>query len=208
MEKIVIIINGNGGVGKDTLCDFAGAIYRVISVSAVSPIKKIAWQYGWRGEKDPKSRKFLADLKRTFVDYNDLPNRYLVEEYEKFLSNDAQVLFVHIREGEEIDKFKSYVTIPCITLLIRRKNVQEYWGNESDDNVENYKYDYYYNNDKPLSEARRDFLNFFRRIIGDNLKKRINLSDESCNNLFSQNRLANTIPNRHLQDKKLLQESL
>ena len=56
-------------------------------------------RYGWRGEKDSRSRRFLADLKRVFSEYNDLPCRYLEEEYRKFLESDAQLLFVHIRVG-------------------------------------------------------------------------------------------------------------
>ena len=29
MEKLVVIINGTGGAGKDTLCELAGHRYRV-----------------------------------------------------------------------------------------------------------------------------------------------------------------------------------
>ena len=159
MRKAVIIINGNGGVGKDTLCEFAGAAYRTQNISSVTPIKEIASRYGWRGEKDSRSRRFLADLKRVFSEYNDLPCRYLEEEYRKFLESDAQLLFVHIREGEEIDKFKRHVDIPCITLLIRR-------GNASDDNVEKYAYDYCYDNDRELTEAKDDFVRFLQDILG------------------------------------------
>lgn len=165
MKKTVIIINGNGGAGKDTLCDFAGEIYKVTNISAITPIKEIACQYGWQGEKDARSRKFLADLKKTFVEYNDLPFQYLTGEYEKFLEQDSEILFVHIREGEEIEKFKQYVEIPCITLLIRRSGRPESWGNASDDNVENYQYDQIYYNDKTLEEAKADFGAFLQRIL-------------------------------------------
>ena len=166
MRKAVIIINGNGGVGKDTLCEFAGAAYRTQNISSVTPIKEIASRYGWRGEKDSRSRRFLADLKRVFSEYNDLPCRYLEEEYRKFLESDAQLLFVHIREGEEIDKFKRHVDIPCITLLIRRGSAQQSWGNASDDNVEKYAYDYCYYNDRELTEAKDDFVRFLQDILG------------------------------------------
>ena len=64
MKKIVIIINGNGGVGKDTLCEFAIEKYKVTSISSITPIKNIAHQCGWRGEKDSKSRKFLEKKKK------------------------------------------------------------------------------------------------------------------------------------------------
>nr|WP_300837723.1 hypothetical protein [uncultured Acetatifactor sp.] len=164
MLQIVIIINGRGGVGKDTLCSFAGKKYRVTNISAITPIKEIAHQYGWNGEKDSKSRKFLADLKKTFIEYNDLPFQYLMTEYRRFLHSSNQILFVHIREGEEIDKFKNYVKIPCITLLIRRNLVKD-WGNPSDDDVENYNYDYVYDNNEPLTAAERYFCMFLQKIV-------------------------------------------
>lgn len=166
MQKIVIIINGNGGVGKDTLCNFAGAKYKTVSISSVTPIKNIARHGGWHGEKDAKSRKLLADLKKVFIEYNDLPYKYLTEEYEKFMRGSAQILFVHIREGSEIDRFRQYVKAPCFALLVRRDNLSKNWGNDSDDNVENYKYDYIYDNNRPLHEAKSGFVSFLQEIAG------------------------------------------
>lgn len=174
MRKAVIIINGHGGTGKDTLCGFAGGIYRTGNVSSAEPIKEIAREYGgWQGEKDERSRKFLADLKQLFAEYNDLPCKYLVREYEKFLESDKEILFVHIREGKEIDKFRQYVGIPCIALLIRRSSVRQQWGNESDDNVEKYVYDYCYDNDKELSEAETDFQQFLMEIMDEICKESV-----------------------------------
>ena len=46
MEKIVIIINGVGGAGKDTLCDLASKHYKVKNISAITPIKEIAQKCG------------------------------------------------------------------------------------------------------------------------------------------------------------------
>lgn len=166
MKKVVIIINGNGGVGKDTLCDLAAEAFKVTNISSITPIKDIAAKYGWKGEKDARSRKFLADLKKVFTEYNDLPTRYLVEEYRKFLDSASQILFVHIREGEEIDKFKSKVETPCATLLVRRSHMEHArWGNEADDNVAGYAYDFQYDNDKPLPEAGPDFVRFLQELI-------------------------------------------
>jgi len=157
MIKIVIIINGNGGVGKDTLCDYIALHYGTVNVSSITPIKEIAKNHGWNGQlKDPASRKFLADLKKTFSDYNDLPTIYLKNEYEKFLLSDNQIFFAHIREADEIQKFTNWVDIPCYTLLIRRSEISS-WGNKSDDDVEKYAYDYYFENDKALEESQEDF---------------------------------------------------
>ncbi len=162
MEKVVIIINGSGGVGKDTLCECSARQFRVRSISSITPIKEIARKgFGWDGQKDRKSRKLLADLKEIAVQYNDLPLLYLRKEYERFLESEDQILFVHIREGREIDKFKNCISGACYTLLVTRERSGEVrWGNVSDDDVEEYDYDWIYENKKPLEEAEKDFCDF------------------------------------------------
>lgn len=166
MEKIVIIINGAGGAGKDTLCDLAAKHYQVENVSAITPIKDIARNCGWNGEKDAKSRKFLSDLKRAFIEYNDLPTKYLFAQYEKFLESKNQILFVQIREKDEIEKFKKLVTISCRTLLVDRQNINvEKWGNASDDEVRNYQYDLYFKNDRSLTEIEQEFVSLLSSLI-------------------------------------------
>ena len=208
MKKIVIIINGNGGVGKDTLCDFASEKYKVTNVSAITPIKEIALKYGWKGEKDAKARKFLADLKRTFVEYNDLPTTYLVNELDKFKKSDSDIMFAHIREAEEIDKFRKKIDIPNISLLIKRNMGISNWGNKSDDNVEEYTYDYVYINEKSLEDAKGDFNKFLGNILKKHGIAGEKSEKENSNHLLSINRLANTISNWCIQDKKLLQKKI
>lgn len=167
MKKLVVIINGNGGVGKDTLCEFARDSFQVRNISAITPIKEIAAAYGWKGEKDAKARKFLADLKAAFIDYNDLPFLYIKEQYHAFMEEEKeQILFIHIREAGEIEKVKQYIKTPCITLLITRESKkQQCWGNPSDDNVSLYTYDHRYDNDKNLTEARDDFNSFLQGLF-------------------------------------------
>lgn len=166
MEKIVIIINGVGGAGKDTICDLAAKHYKVKKISAITPIKDIAQNYGWNGEKDARSRKFLSDLKRVFIDYNDLPTKYLYDQYRNFLESKNEILFVHIREKEEIEKFKKLVDIRCKTLLINRQNIDvEKWGNASDDEVRNYQYDFYFENNGSLSEVEQKLVPFLYSLL-------------------------------------------
>jgi adenylate kinase family enzyme len=166
VKKIVIVINGSGGVGKDTLCEIVGKYYNTINVSSVDPIKEIAYKNGWNGDKSAKSRKFLADLKKIFVEFNNLPGRYLQSKYEEFVLNDRQIMFVHIREPKEIEKFKASIDLPCITLLIQgRETTRTVWKNSSDDDVENYNYDFYYKNHKPLDEVEKDFIEFFNNLL-------------------------------------------
>ncbi len=166
-SKTVIVINGKGGVGKDTLCALASKHFKIKNISSITPIKDIAALCGWSGEKTDKARKFLADMKQLCVDYNDFPTLWAKGEYEKFLESDEEIMFVHIREPEEIAKFVSATGGEAKTLLVRapiRLNRGAY-GNAADDNVENYSYDYYFDNDKTLEEAECDFVKLLRNMF-------------------------------------------
>ena len=166
MKKLVVVINGAGGVGKDTLCNFAAEEYRVRNVSSVDPIKDLARIAGWEGEKSDRARKMLSDLKRLFTEYNDLPLRYIREQYQQFLKSDEQVMFVHIREPEEIRRFVETAPEHIRTLLITNSSRQiSVYGNVSDDNVALYQYDGVYDNKYPLEDTKEIFLIFFRRFF-------------------------------------------
>lgn len=163
--KKVIVINGKGGAGKDTLCEFAAKKYSVMNISAITPIKSAASLLGWNGEKTDTARKFLADLKQLSIEYNDFPNQYLVTQYKEFLTSQHQILFVHIRESDQISRFISSVNGSVSTLLIRRPGNTDSYGNAADDNVESFTYDYIYINNKPLIDAENDFLDFLGYIV-------------------------------------------
>lgn len=126
---------------------------------------------GWQQDKTLKGRKLLSDLKQALIQYNDLPTTYVTSQLDFFL-NDAQkqVLFVHIREPEEIEKFKKIVVSRgciCYTLLIITPKITIPFGNTSDDNVQDYTYDFIYNNNVPLEQLHDDFMTFFNTIIKD-----------------------------------------
>lgn len=164
-KKLVIVINGQGGCGKDTLCNSLRTVYGVVNVSAITPVKEIAKTFGWNGEKDEKSRRFLADLKRAFADYNDLPNRYLLDEYQKFRTGGADILCVHIREGDQIEKFVSSVSLPCVTVLVKRDMGGLPYGNAADDRVEDYNYDYVFDNNGSMEESAKKFRTLIASVM-------------------------------------------
>jgi hypothetical protein len=166
MQKLTIVINGKGGVGKDTLC-LSLQDRRVRNVSSITPIKEIAAQHGWNGEKDLKSRRFLAELKRVFTEYNDLPTRYLINEAQAFATSEEEILFVHIREADQIRAFVEGVDGNCITLLVRRDLPETAggYGNRADDDVENYPYDVIFDNNRPLEESTAAFALLIEQLL-------------------------------------------
>lgn len=167
MDKQVIVINGRGGAGKDTLCRLAGRFYRVRNISSITPIAEIARYAGWDGVKTPASRRLLSQLKQAFTEWGDLSQRYCLEQYREFLAGDECLLFVHIREPEEIERFRRAIDTECHTLLVRRGGRDQPLGNRSDDNVAEYAYDYYFYNDGPLARMADSVRDFLAVILSD-----------------------------------------
>ena len=159
MDKQVIIINGTGGSGKDTFVEFCSEFAKVTNISSVDKVKEAAKiLVGWNGEKDEKSRKLLVDLKQLSIEYNDSPTQYIKEQYDKFMENDSEYLFIHIREIEEIEKIKKLLNAK--TLLIRNPRVALITSNNSDGNVYKYEYDFTIENDGTLEDLKQKAKNF------------------------------------------------
>ena len=170
MSKVIIVINGSGGVGKDTLCNFVAEEYKVVNVSSVDPIKEMAKIVGWEG-KELKDRAFLSDLKTLCTQYNNSPFTYIMRRTSEFLNpnSEDEILFVHIREPQEIEKYcegcYTAFGFKPFTLLVQRDVGVEKYGNKSDDNVEDYCYDIYFNNNYNLTVAKVSILNLVDKLI-------------------------------------------
>ena len=171
-DKLIIIINGKGGSGKDTCVEFVQDAYPklVFNVSTIDPIKRAAMKIGWAGAKTDKDRKFLADLKQLSTEYNDYCTQYILDQIEIFKVTNQKFMFIHCREPENIRKIESYLTCCPIryeTLLIKRTETENHtYGNTSDDNVDDYSYNYtFYNNTKNIGTFRYLFMNFFKNRV-------------------------------------------
>ena len=145
MDKKIVIINGTGGSGKDTFIEYASKYAKVMNFSSIDKVKEIATLIGWNGEKTEKARKFLSDLKKLTTDFNDMPLNSLKEKVEEFNNSDDEILFLHIREPEEI--LRAVKEFYALTLLIKREGLENIQSNISDSNVDNYNYDYIIIND-------------------------------------------------------------
>ena len=81
---------------------------------------------------------------------------------EEFKNSDKQIMFVHIRESEEIEKCKQCLNAK--TLLITNKNVAAINTNISDRDVNKYKYDYQIKNDGTLEELKEKAKEFVEKL--------------------------------------------
>ena len=102
------------------------------------------------------------------TEFNDLPFRYCTEQLQIFAENDAELLFVHIREPEEIERFRQTAGVNCKTILVRRPTLEQargQLGNRSDDGVAAYAYDAEFLNDGSLEELPAKVHDFLQALI-------------------------------------------
>lgn len=160
MNKKVFILNGSGGVGKDTFVSLVSKYIPTIHFSSVTKVKEVAKVIGWNGGKTEKDRKFLSDLKLLCTAYNNMPLNSMKEKVSEFLNSDAKALFLDIREPNEIEIAKR--TFKAETVLIKRDSVKHITSNMADENVFNYQYDYVIENNgdmNDLDNAAKMFVN-------------------------------------------------
>lgn len=160
----VVIINGCGGVGKDTVVEIAQKYlpFPVENISVIQRVKAVAGLFGWTGEKSAKDRRLLSDLKDTWQRYNDTPRRWVISAVNDFKDRgETDLVFVHARNPEDIRYLSNIFepTIEVTTLLVRRPGIIWY-GNDADDRVENYNYEHYLENDGDLDMLEKKVLKF------------------------------------------------
>lgn len=178
MNNIVVIINGKGGSGKDLfILKFKKLVeninLHVYNISSIDAIKSIVESFGCFNDKSEKGRKFLSDIKKVSIEYCNFPTNNIIEKIKRHIryfrcyTSVPFISFVHIREPEEIKKLvrrlKRFKNLETYTLLIRRHVGM--FGNTSDDNVENYNYDYAINNDKDIENLKKEAKLFYDFIL-------------------------------------------
>lgn len=165
MDKKIFVINGSGGVGKDTFVNMVAKYVPTINFSSIDKVKEIAKLAGWKGGKTDEDRKFLSVLKDLIAEYNDMPYESMVERIKNFKEDTVnEFLFLHIREPEEIKRIASEYDV--FTILIKRP-IKHITSNKADAEVDNYRYDLVIENYGDLAE-----LNELAKGFVDSVKKR------------------------------------
>ena len=163
MDKKVVVINGSGGVGKDTFVSLCGKYVKVINVSSIDPYKELLFKTGWDSIKNDKSRKTLSDLKNISIMFNDGPTNYVENKYHEFLLSDNDIMFVHIREPEEIKKVVDRIN--ALTLLITSKRIEKMTSNKADASVLEYDYDDIISNDGTIEELEIKAKSYVKKLV-------------------------------------------
>ena len=151
--KKIFILNGSGGVGKDTFVDIVGEMVPTKHISIIDKVKKAAKFFGWDNDKSDVGRRFLSDLKDLTDGYNNFNMRYVIEEIDVFIKNDSEheFLFVDVRESAQI-KLLTSIFKDALTVIVTNKNVPKIMTNRADSGVFDMKYNYNVKNDGTISD--------------------------------------------------------
>lgn len=163
MSIKVIILNGQGRSGKGSFKNFIKeydkeltGLDRIADTSIIDRTKAIAQMCGWTGAKEDKDRAFLHNLKILLQEYNDLPYKTVASFIQQTaaVSIDGELIypyvFVDAREVPDIERFVK--DFNAITILIKRG--ERAFGNEADDEVLNWQYDYVIDNTGSLEDLK------------------------------------------------------
>lgn len=204
MNKTICVINGKGGIGKDTLINAVQQEEHTVvyNISSIDPIRELCSELTKGCKKDNAQRKLLSGMKELVDEYYEKEHgisytqNYLQEGLRFALANannydhENAVIFIHIREPENIKAFlkmaekqlsdtKDNDTI-LTTLLVESERAQESYGNSSDENVADYDYDYVFASNSDIKTDTKAFVKFFIKDVmtGKNKTERHELSQE------------------------------
>lgn len=167
----IIIINGYAGVGKSTFVEMCEDYGQILEVSTIDSVKELAEVIGWKGQKEPKDRKFLSDFKDLLTRYNDYPFNATISIIKEKLhleelegqNIDDQIIFIHCREPEEIERFKN--ALGARSLIVRRHGPETITQiNHADNGVFDAVYDYMIFNDGDLDRLKESAQTFIEQI--------------------------------------------
>jgi len=168
----IVIVNGSGSTGKTNFSRFFKKHYeyKCINWSTIDKVKKISKRnFGWDGKKTNEARKFLSEIKRLWIDYNDGPFKDMINQisnhYSKLNKKEKKnfIYFIDCREPYEIQKFVDKYKKKCITILLKRED-REVPDNDADKNVANFNYDFIIENNGNKKDLEKEAIKFIEKI--------------------------------------------
>lgn len=154
-RKLLLIINGYPGAGKDTFADVVvGTLsdlgWHARSTSSIDPIRNMLRKEGIPvDKKGPEERKLLSDVKAAFNNYDRYADRMALKTATDFLVRDGdRAMFVHVREPDAIAFMEANCPEQILfnAVFIERPFDASTLSNDSDRGVEAYQYHYRFTN--------------------------------------------------------------
>lgn len=168
----IFIVNGLPTAGKTTFEKFVqeitGESYTYI-MSTVDKVKEFAKLMGWNGEKTPKDRKFLSDLKDILTEWRDIPVRDIKLRLSsidfRFRQFDVDTslgcVFIDCREPEEIARLCKELNAKSLFVRREAARSQEIL-NHADAQVFGYDYDIIIDNNGDMNDLREAAIKFVK----------------------------------------------
>ena len=151
-KKLLVVINGKAGSGKDTfveMCRDYARTYapglRVYNIHRSDAAKRMLLRMGWNEKKTPEVRQLLADI----VDFGETTGFNSTNLYTSVINSEG-LIFYHARDPKTIEKIVNHYAgtfVPVVTMYVDRDTdatEKDRWNQKS------YDYDYIINNDKDL----------------------------------------------------------
>ena len=170
MGKIkIVVVNGLSRSGKDS---FIAAVRKKVVASrihsTIATVKNALLICGMiaPNKKGPDERTFLTAVKKAWIKYNDGPLQEMIqkvvelEDSYKLSNNVTEVLlFIQVREPQEIYKIQQYFKPNFVSVLVTRLDVKPQPGDEE---VFNYLYDLTVYNDGTFEDLDNEADRFLR----------------------------------------------
>lgn len=173
----VVVINGSGTSGKDYFIKEVESqtTHPLVTVYNRSSVDTVKWVCGLMGckadEKTDRARNFYSDVKDAWVRYNNGPFNEFIATVKFFIGYHKRInvlIFYHVREAEEILKIKDHFGKNCMTLLVRRPDIQiPDCKKDKTENVEAIAYDQIIENDGSLKDIESKANEFLKGIYDE-----------------------------------------
>ena len=168
-KKMIFILNGNPGSGKDEFSKILNEFVSTKHISIIDPIKiiesnvRISIGKEKYFKKDEKYRKFLSDLKDICEEYNDYPFQWVTNEVINFLSkSDNDILLIDMRSEKDI--VRAEYMFNAESIFIENNRAKRITSNHADANVEKINYNHIIKNNGTLEEFKKEIENFANKI--------------------------------------------
>lgn len=175
----IFIVNGQGGAGKTTFEEMVAKKYNgmVGVTSMIAYVKQVAEKIGWTGQKEPKDRKMLCNLKNLLTEWDDSPfisTCLMINQMER---DGVDLCFIDAREQKDIERLKE--KYDCQSIIVMKEKIEHY-GNPADDNVFNIPYNIAIVNYGTLEDLEKMAEIFIKKI--SNSSENFFLTPKDCNN--------------------------